>query len=164
MTSFPFPARGHGEVSVWEHRTSAHQPDCFLHGQPMAGNCAGETRCFLGWGSGGVNAAQPALPTKLPGAAEITRAQMLTRRHAQILLFCRHLTPECSLRRDRALPCRRPPALRTPLAAFVVLERRERSLDTGGGEARPWKHVLGMVPCSLLSLVIFIQGSNAHLQ
>ena len=69
-------------------------------------------------------------------------------------------------------PYRGPPAFRTVLAVFAALERsQDTNTDAGelctlvaAGDAGPGKSVLGTVPWSLLSLVIFIQGSNALLQ
>ena len=146
VSSFPFPALAAVRCPHW---TIAHEQDCFCHGQHWK---AQQTRGSAGWGSRGV-----------PG-------QMRTWTGMQTLLFCQHLTPACWLRRGRLCPGRGPSALRALLAAFAALERSpDTNRDSGGelctvaaaGEARPRSSVLGTVPWSPLSLVIFSQGSNA---
>lgn len=156
---------------VLAHWTIAHKQDYFLHGQHWKGNRTQQMRGSLGWESRGVNAAQPELSAKLPGQG-MGRAQMLTWPCMQTLLFCHHLTPARWLKRGRVFPYGGPPAFRTVLAVFAALERsQDTNTDAGelctlvaAGETRPGKSVLGTVPWSLLSLVIFIQGSNALLQ
>lgn len=171
MSSFPFPALPAVRwlcAGTLDYRS---QQDYFLHGQHWKGNRTQQMRGSLGWESRGVNAAQPELSAKLPGQG-MGRAQMLTWPCMQTLLFCHHLTPARWLKRGRVFPYGGPPAFRTVLAVFAALERsQDTNTDAGelctlvaAGETGPGKSVLGTVPWSLLSLVIFIQGSNALLQ